>query len=229
MHVVPFVINIGTALLLGVAIGLERQYRHHPAGLRMNALVCLGAALFVSLSLMINPNSAPDRIAAQVVSGIGFLGGGVILREGLNVRGLATAATMWCSAAVGVLAGMGFLKEAAIGTVAVLAVHLALRPLAHKIDVTTKAAPEVETIYRMRVVCQATEAAVIRAIFMRHINAQPHMTVQGISTQETDQPGTSAVVVDVNSYQRNDKYLNDLVSRISIEPHVSAVSWERVQ
>src|SRR6516165_6044014 len=70
MHVVPFLLNIGTALLLGIAIGLERQYRHHPAGLRMNALVCLGAALFVSVGVMVNKDSPPDRIAAQVVSGI---------------------------------------------------------------------------------------------------------------------------------------------------------------
>ena len=97
MEFVTFALNTGTALLLGMAIGLERQYRQHTAGLRTNTLVCLGAALFVSLPTFLPGESSPTRIAAQVVSGIGFLGGGVILREGLNVRGLATAATMWAT------------------------------------------------------------------------------------------------------------------------------------
>ena len=224
-----FLLNVATALLLGMAIGLERQYRQHTAGLRTNALVCLGAALFVSVARMIDHESSPTRIAAQVVSGIGFLGGGVILREGLNVRGLATAATMWCSAAVGTLAGMGFLVQAATGTSAVLFIHLALRPLLRHIEAQSKGTVEVETLYRMRVLCPDAQAAVIRAIFMRHVNAQPTMTVQGISTEDTDRPETSAVVVDIFSTERNDRYMNDLVSRISIEPSVSSVSWEKLR
>ena len=99
----PFVLNVGTALFLGMAIGIERQYRQRTAGLRTNALVCLGSALFVSLSHLIDHESSPTRVAGQVASGIGFLGAGVILREGLNVRGMNTAATLWCSAAVGTL------------------------------------------------------------------------------------------------------------------------------
>jgi putative Mg2+ transporter-C (MgtC) family protein len=228
MEILTFAMNIGAALLMGMAIGLERQYRQHAAGLRTNTLVCLGAALFVSVARLIDHEGSPTRIAAQVVSGIGFLGGGVILREGLNVRGLATAATMWCSAAVGTLAGLGLLVQGAIGTGAVLFVHLALRPLVRRIEIQTKGTGEVETLYRMRVACQSQDAAVIRAIFMRHVNSQPQMTVQGITSQDTDQAGTTAVVVDIFATERNDKYMNELVSRISIEPSVSAVSWVKV-
>src|SRR5258708_6342249 len=111
MEFAMFAINIAAALVMGIAIGLERQFRQHAAGLRTNALISVGAALFVSVGRMVDHESSPTRVAAQVVSGIGFLGGGVILREGLNVRGLATAATMWCSAAVGTLAGLGFLVQ----------------------------------------------------------------------------------------------------------------------
>ncbi len=228
MEFATFALNMGAALLMGIAIGLERQYRQHAAGLRTNALVCLGAALFVSVARMIDHESSPTRIASQVVSGIGFLGGGVILREGLNVRGLATAATMWCSAAVGTLAGLGFLVQGIIGTVAVLFIHLALRPLAQKIETYTKGTGEIETLYRMRVICRTQEAGLIRTILMRHVNSKPQMTVQGISTQDTDQADQVAVVVEIFSSERNDKYLNEIVSRISIEPCVSAVSWERM-
>jgi putative Mg2+ transporter-C (MgtC) family protein len=229
MEVVTFAINMGAALLMGMTIGLERQFRQHTAGLRTNTLICLGAALFVSVSRMIDHESSPSRIAAQVVSGIGFLGGGVILREGLNVRGLATAATMWCSAAVGSLAGLGFLAQGAIGTVAILFIHLALRPLVRKIEASTKGIGDVETVYRMRVVCTSQQEGVIRTIFMRHINAEPSMTIQGISTQDTEQADKTAVVVEIFSSERNDKYMNEMVSRISIEPCVTGVSWERMR
>ena len=96
--------------------------------------MALGAALFVSLSTSMNDQNSPTRIASYIVSGLGFLGGGVILREGLNVRGLNTAATLWCSGAVGTLAGAGFALEALVGTVAVLSVHLALRPVVQWIE-----------------------------------------------------------------------------------------------
>src|SRR6266403_2205956 len=100
--------NIAVAFLLGLAIGLERELRHHEAGLRTNALVALGAALFVSLARLYDHEGSPTRVAGQVVSGIGFLAGGVIIRDGFSVKGLTTAATLWCTAAVGTLAGSGF-------------------------------------------------------------------------------------------------------------------------
>src|SRR5580658_28648 len=105
-----FCANLIVALVLGAVIGVERQWRQRMAGLRTNALVSLGAALFVLFGLLMsrNPGIAPTRIAAYVVSGVGFLGAGVILRDGVNVRGMNTAATIWCSSAVGVLAGGGY-------------------------------------------------------------------------------------------------------------------------
>jgi putative Mg2+ transporter-C (MgtC) family protein len=224
-----FVWHIAAALLMGMAIGLERQFHQHTAGLRTNALVCVGAALFVSLSRMIDHEGSPTRIAAQVVSGIGFLGGGVILREGFTVRGMNTAATLWCSAAVGTLAGSGFVLHGFVGTVAVLFVHLALRPIAHAVDARSKTAQDVETLYRVRVVCQESNEGVIRLILLRHVNSAASMSIQGISRQDTERPEQTAVVADIYSTMRNDKYLNDLVSRISIEASVSSVSWERVQ
>ncbi|GAA3007084.1 MgtC/SapB family protein [Microbacterium aurantiacum] len=104
----------GAAIALGSLIGLERQWRQRTTGMRTHALVALGAASFVLLSTATDGDASPTRIAAQVVSGIGFLGAGIIFREGANVRGLNTAATLWCSAAVGVLCGAGFFLYAGI-------------------------------------------------------------------------------------------------------------------
>jgi putative Mg2+ transporter-C (MgtC) family protein len=223
-----FTFDIVAALVMGMAIGLERQYRQHPAGLRTNALVCVGAALFVSISRLVSENADPTRIAGQVVSGMGFLGGGVILREGLNVRGMNTAATLWCSAAVGSLAGANLVAQAAIGTVVLLAIHIALRPVVRYIDEHARTQAEVETVYHMRVTCAPEQEGVVRAIFMRHVNSQAHMTLQGVSTQATD-AGDKVIVAEIYSSYRNDPLMNQLVSRISIEPHVSAVSWERTR
>jgi putative Mg2+ transporter-C (MgtC) family protein len=224
-----FALNIGAALAMGVALGLERQFHQHPAGLRTNSLVCVGAALFVSLSNLMQDTNSPTRIASYIVSGIGFLGGGVILREGFNVRGMNTAATLWCTAAVGTLAGAGFAAHALIGTLAVLGVHFALRPLAQWIDSQRKTAQDVEIGYRLRVVCAEKEQALIRTILMRHINSHPKMMVQGISTQDADSPERTTIVADIYSLQRNDKAMEDLVNRLHIEPTVTAISWEKRQ
>ena len=136
MHVFDMTLRIAESMGLGALIGFERQYRSRMAGLRTNALVAVGAALFVVLSAQgfDGQGGDPTRVAAQVVSGIGFLGAGVILRDGLSVRGLNTAATLWCAAAVGSLAGAGMHVMAVAGAVAIIAVNVGLRELGRAVD-----------------------------------------------------------------------------------------------
>ena len=115
---------------MGTLIGVERQFRQRNAGLRTNILVSVGAAAFTVLSYaMTEEEGDPSRVAAQIVSGIGFLGGGLILKDGFTVRGLNTAATIWCSAACGTLSGVGLYREAAILVACVLVTHCLFRPL----------------------------------------------------------------------------------------------------
>jgi putative Mg2+ transporter-C (MgtC) family protein len=228
MDLLHFVLNTAVALLMGVAIGLERQYRAHPAGLRTCALVCVGAALFVSLSRLMGEASSPTRMASYVVSGIGFLGGGVILRDGMNVKGMNTAATLWCSAAVGALSGSGFPLHAVIGTVTILGLHLGLRPITDRIDAMRKTAVDVETGYRMRVVCQERDEGLVRTILLRHVNSLPKMTIQGISTEEAEASHRATIVADIFSAERNDRAMQDLMSRVNIEHGVSSVRWEKM-
>lgn len=134
MNWLEFSARLGFALLLGGMVGLERQWRQRGAGLGTNALVSMGAALFVMLSVMTPGDSSPTRIAAHVVSGIGFLGEGVILHKGSTVRGLDTAATLWCAAALGCLCGAGFQQQAFIGSLAILVSNILLRPLVNQIN-----------------------------------------------------------------------------------------------
>ena len=115
---------------LGAAVGLEREYRQKPAGLRTNILIALGSALFTILSASMGHQSGTtDRIAAQIVTGIGFLGGGAILRSGNTVHGMTTAATIWVNAAIGVAAGMGEYALATATTVITLVVLAVLPPI----------------------------------------------------------------------------------------------------
>jgi putative Mg2+ transporter-C (MgtC) family protein len=123
-----FALRVFVALLLGSVVGLERQWRQRLAGLRTNALVATGASLFVLITPLIGGQSVnATQIAAYVVSGIGFLAGGVIFKERLSISGHNTAATIWCTAAIGALVGLGYLSQAVLGVAAVLCAHAATR------------------------------------------------------------------------------------------------------
>lgn len=127
-------VSLSAAFILGSIIGIERQYRQRTAGLRTNVLVAVGAALFVDVAFRLHDADGAVRVIAYVVSGVGFLGAGVIMREEGNVRGLNTAATLWGSAAVGAAAGSDLLIEAILGTVFVLAANTLLRPVVDSIN-----------------------------------------------------------------------------------------------
>ena len=125
-----FLLRLLTCFLLSFLLGIERQYRRRFLGLRTMILVSVGSFLFVSFSfLLVGYQADASRIAAQVVAGIGFLGAGVIIKDNKNskVRGLTTAATLWCDASIGVLCAGGFLQEAIVASLVVLFANVILR------------------------------------------------------------------------------------------------------
>jgi putative Mg2+ transporter-C (MgtC) family protein len=222
-----FLLRIGAALVLGAAIGIERQSRQRMAGRRTNALVSVGSALFVALSDLVARDSSTTRIAAQVVSGIGFLGAGVIMREGLNVQGLNTAATLWCAAAVGTLAGSGFVAEAAVGAVTVIAAHILLRPLARKLDRQPVATADAETVYRLRIVCRSHDEQQIRALLLHALTREAWL-LHSLVSEDIEHADKLEVRADIVAAGRNDRLVEEVVSRISLHHGVSAASWKIV-
>ncbi len=133
LHWYDFLLRLSVALLGGALIGLERQWRSRGAGLRTNTLVAAGAAMFVLISHMTPSGSNPTQVTAYV-SGVGFLGAGVIISDGARVRGINTAATLWCAAAVGALAASGFVWQAGVATATVLGINILLRPIGRRTD-----------------------------------------------------------------------------------------------
>ncbi|MBO1025856.1 MULTISPECIES: MgtC/SapB family protein [Brucella] len=163
-------VSFTAAFIFGTMIGAERQYRQRTAGLRTNALVALGAAAFVDLAARLAGSAEALRVIAYVVSGVGFLGAGVIMKEGMNVRGLNTAATLWCSAAVGACAGTDMLAEAALLTLYVLLGNTLLRPLVNLINRIPIDEQALEQTYEVRVIASHQAMEEMRELLVEKLD-----------------------------------------------------------
>ncbi|MBA1188182.1 MgtC/SapB family protein [Pseudomonas entomophila] len=223
-----FLLRVGAALVLGALIGAERQLRQRLTGLRTNALVSTGACLFVLFTQAV-PGMVPSdasRVAAYVVSGIGFLGGGVIMRDGLNVRGLNTAATLWCTAAIGVLCSLGLLTEALLGSLMVLCANILLRELAQRLDrQDVLPAHEQEQRFDLRVVCRRGEDIHVRSLMLQGLS-DPGLRLQALHSETGSDPACTEVRAEIVGSPRAPARLESLVSRIGLEPGVSVVRWQ---
>ena len=227
MTSVDFCLRLGVAMILGGTIGIERQWRQTRRVLKTNVLVCLGAAMFVMLSIMTPGNSDPTRIAAQIVSGIGFLGGGIILREGGSVRGLNTAATLWCASAIGALTGGGFLFQAYVGTFTVVIANLIFRPVAERIKYKPSA-KAIKIRYRCQVVCYRQDEANVRSLFLQSVNDATLM-LDGYHSKDLDSPaesGIRSIQADFVTVGRRDALLEKLVETLKDKTNANEVGWQ---
>ncbi|MBF6147644.1 MgtC/SapB family protein [Nocardia nova] len=223
-------LRLATGVGLGAVIGFERQYRARMAGLRTNALVSAGAALFVLLSAHGFHGGAadPTRVAAQIVSGIGFLGAGVIIRDGLNVRGLNTAATLWCAAAVGALSGAGMYGTAAAGTIAVVIVNIALRAAGRAVDRQPESGNEQPAHYAFTAVTDDAHEAHVRALLVQALT-RTDLRLVSVAGANAEDAGRVEVRADLVGDQRDDRQMESAVSRLSPEPSVTSVGWRTVE
>jgi putative Mg2+ transporter-C (MgtC) family protein len=224
VDLIAIVARLGLALLLGASIGFERQWRQKTAGLRTNALVALGASGFVVFGSLIG-HGDPMPIAAQIVTGIGFLGAGIILREGINVLGLNTAATLWCSAMVGTFAGGGYYLPSVIATAFVVATNLFLRPLVRLLNRQSLTATNAETQYSVEVTCKGSEEAHMRSLLL-HALSQAGLGLRRIDSEDIEDTSKVTVTAQAVAATRNDSALEQIVGRLSLEPYVSAATWQ---
>ena len=223
MNALDFVTRLGSALVLGCLVGLERQWRQRMTGMRTNSLVSVGSALFVMMGSLISGGDSEGRVASYVVSGIGVLGGGVILKDGFNIRGLNTAVTLWCTAAVGTLAGTGHLFFAAIGALAVVLMNLVLRPVARLINWSPADNGEQEILYRFRCTCRTSAESHVRALRLQNVGRTP-LTLLALHSKDDDQGNLVNVKAFLKAIGRKDEALEQIVSRLSLEPSVTTIA-----
>lgn len=219
MDTKTFLIRILACFILSIAIGIERQYRHRMVGLRTNVLVSLGAFMFMCISFWVYTTDE-TRIAAQIVSGIGFLGAGVILRDGSKIKGLNTAATLWCVAAIGVLTASGMLFEATIGTILVLASNILLRYLSHRIMDKLKLNQKEKCT--VEISCKKESEIVIRTALSKIIGRNNLNLIKLEKEQITqDEVKLKAIIITTRPM-----IVEDIVNNISANPDVYSISWD---
>ncbi|MFZ4863306.1 MgtC/SapB family protein [Sphingobacterium sp. Mn56C] len=227
MTTLDFTLRLLVALLLGGCVGFERQWRQKSAGLRTNTLVCIGSAAFMLLSIRI-AGDATGRIASYIVSGIGFLGAGVIMKDGPSVKGLNTAATIWCSAAVGALSGMGLFQEAFILTGFITFTHFILRPLGTYIHQQTFDKTNAATDYRLVLVCKIEVENHIRVSLLHMLEVEDKILLQSLASDDNLDKTQVTISALIKSVSPQDSLIERIASRLTLDENVTKVSWEIV-
>ena len=220
-----FVIRLLAAFACGIAIGLERQMRQRTAGLRTITLVASGACLFVTLGVLTGNGTGVTQIASYVVSGVGFLGGGVIMRDKGSIQGINTAATLWCAAAVGVLCGAGHYGPALAGTAIVLITNTVLREVSRAINTAPVSAADLVRDYTLTVVCREEDEIHIRAALSNSMSSTP-LSFQSLTSRDYENdPRRIEVTATLKLHPKDQPKLEHIASRLSMEKGVSSVSW----
>jgi putative Mg2+ transporter-C (MgtC) family protein len=224
---VAFFERLAVALVLGLVIGFERQWRQRTAGLHTSTIVAVGAALFTAIPELAGGGDT-WRVVATVVSGVGFLAGGVILREGFNVRGLITAATLWATAAVGALAGTGFELQATVGAAVIVLANLFCLPLANAISRIPRAAGEqVVTTYTLHVRCNEQARSAVREQILHKIRN----TSLALTTMSSSAPsnGTIEMVTEMTKPGGDDGTADAVLHTLEAIDGVSSAAWQAVE
>lgn len=226
MQLASAALDLTVALGCGAVIGSERQIRQRMAGLRTNALVSLGACGFVIFSQLFPDEVSQTRVAAQVVSGIGFLGAGIIFRDGFNIHGLNTAATLWCSAGVGLLAGAGAWPYALLLTAFVVFINLGLRPFVKLLKTYTAAGMPITRTWRIVLTAPAADEAAIRALVLKVLaESGLHLSELNVATNE----GKLELSAVAGGIARTEEMLDQATRRLAATPGVLSLRWDALE
>lgn len=211
------------ALALGMLIGIERQVRQRHTGVNTHALVSLGAAAFTSLATLLD-GGVDIRMGGQVVTGIGFLGAGLIMRDGLNVRGLSGAATIWSTGAVGTLAGYGFIVEAAEATLFVLAINIISPHLSRLVERNLPDYELTERYYVIELECDAKNEATVRTLLLQSITTRK-LRLHSMESRTLKDMSRVEVEATVYTSRQEDVIVEHLVGELAVLPGIFAATW----
>ncbi len=226
-----FLIRMMIAILLGALIGTERQLTKHYTGIITTIIVCMGSFAFASFAFLVgDANRDTTRIAAQIVSGIGFLGAGVILSDGTKVKGINTAATVWASAAVGILCCIDKIWFAVAVALAILITHLVLHPVTEYIDKKQrydkkKSQKAEETFYRISIICDEDHAPEIKEKLIKKIRETDNVLLRKLQTGgQTD--GNVKVKADISTKVKDNELVESLIVYLGTNNDIISAGWK---
>lgn len=227
--VLGFSLRLATAIVLGLIVGLERQWTRHQAGIMTNVIVCVGAYAYTAFSYISDQTNVDvTRIAAQVVCGIGFLGAGLIIRDGTNIRGLSTAATIWATAAIGILCTLPNLLFAVLVAIAIVILHLILHPLSISINnrrSNQKSKENIENLYKISVVCSEDTEIDTRTHLLKTIREKNNVLLHNLESTPTDN-GNVKIRAYLTTRQKNEDVIESIVGHVGKDQGVISVGWK---
>ncbi|MCS7003801.1 MAG: MgtC/SapB family protein [Cytophagales bacterium] len=233
MAILDFVIRLSLGAILGAAIGFERQWRQRSAGLRTNTLVALGSTAFTLISYSLTSSEDgtykgdATRVIGQIVTGIGFLGAGVIMKDGVNIQGLNTAATIWCSAAVGAFAGAGLFIESVIVAFAVMLSHLILRPVGLFINRLTFQKEENSLhFYSIRIQCKEQVENHLRVLLLNSLQKDKNLQLRSLKSKDGENSSITLIEAEILANGKHDAEMEKIAGLLTLEYGVTEVSWE---
>ncbi|MBR3150278.1 MAG: MgtC/SapB family protein [Eubacterium sp.] len=228
-----FAIHLLAATVLGAIIGFERQWTRHQAGILTNVIVCIGSFAFTAFSFItLNGGVDITRVASGIVSGIGFLGAGLILREGSNIRGLNTAATVWATAAVGILCCLSNLEYAILTGVMIVILHLVLHPISDYISKLRKydkndKKKNMEAFYRISVVCPEESELEVRKNIMSIIKNEPDVLLHTLeSTNSRSDEHNKKIRAHISTKTENAALVESLITKVGKNEEIVSAGWK---
>lgn len=226
---IDFAIRLSCALFCGLLVGFERQWINRVAGIQTNVLVSAGACLFILGAYFVEyEGQSVSRIGAQIVSGIGFLGAGMIFRNGFTTHGINTAATVWCSAAIGVLCGMGLIPYALIAALFLIFANTLFRKLDHLISQNRKwIDSRIVKNFEVQVLCDKEKSKDIRAKVISSVNIDDHKIFSVKTNMESK--SLAKVKVSFSTHSSNHEGVQKACEDIEKFDPTIIVDWSEIK
>lgn len=227
-----FAIRLLISAVLGIVIGAERQLTKHRTGILTNVIVCVGSFAFTAFSYLAKDGSSDvTRIAAQIVSGIGFLGAGVIISDGTKIKGINTAASIWASASVGILCCLDKWWFAALVAGTIVLAHIVIHPITEfitkKQEYNKDKSDKLETFYRISIVCSEENADEIKKNIIEYFRELDDVLLRNLEMSDVD-GGNVKVRAEISTKRKNNELVEHIITHVGKHEDIISTGWKHL-
>lgn len=227
-----FAIRLLISAVLGIVIGAERQLTKHRTGILTNVIVCVGSFAFTAFSYLAKDGSSDvTRIAAQIVSGIGFLGAGVIISDGTKIKGINTAASIWASASVGILCCLDKWWFAALVAGTIVLAHIIIHPITEfitkKQEYNKDKSDKLETFYRISIVCSEENADEIKKNIIEYFRELDDVLLRNLEMSDVD-GGNVKVRAEISTKRKNNELVEHIITHVGKHEDIISTGWKHL-